>query len=62
MALTDEEKAYIKDVIHEAYDARMRAMEQKVFNGFGTSIRWLKWLMGILYIGLAGVFFFKLRS
>ena len=62
MALTEEQKAFIKNIVHEAYDERMRAMEQKVFNGFGTSLRWLKWLMGGIYLGLISLFFYKVRS
>ena len=67
--LTDEQKAYIRSIAYEVIDrviedheVRIRNMEQKVYNGFGVSIKWLKWLTGLLYTGLMGLLFWHLRG
>jgi len=69
MALSDEEKAYIREVVREAnreilenHEERILSIEKKVFNGFGTSISWLKWLIGVLYTGFVSFVFWVLRS
>ena len=67
--LTDEEKAYIHEIVREAnqetlndHEKRIVCIEKKVFNGFGTSIAWLKWLIGVLYVGFTGFIFWLARG
>jgi len=62
MALTDEEKAYIREIMNEAYDDRIKTIEQKLFNGIGSSITWLWRLMVMLLSGMFTVIFIKLRG
>ena len=58
--LTDETKAYLRETVREVLKElpckemadRLSITERKVFNGFGASIAWLKWLVGMLYGGV----------
>jgi len=68
MALDHETKLYVKEIVEEAVgsistvcvarDKRLREVEKKVFNGYGTSIKIL-YLAYTILIGLAikAVFF-----
>ena len=61
MALDHETKLYVKEIVEEAVadisgvcmerDQRMRAVEHKVFNGYGSSIKVLYGLYAVI-IGL----------
>ena len=70
MPLTDEEKAYIEKIVRESLNVlpcvanseRVAMLERKVYNGFGLSIQWLKWIVGVMFTGMIGMAFWKIRG